>query len=223
MMAKTQIEFPVRVDLEEKISNWAHDLRSPFNHVLGFTKMVLNGQSGPLSEMQKEDLTIAYRSSLRAMSQVNNLIEIARLQRGEKDVNRMQLELGAFLDQTISQWQKNNPGIDMPVAVFQSLGSQTVTLDKVQTGWILSGFLSYLAAYSDGTGSLTLEVGEENNTLVFTLRQIGISKKGNDGITLEMFAFICRAYIELQGGQIRQTGLDESEALIQFALPNQKT
>jgi signal transduction histidine kinase len=223
MMAKTQIEFPVRVDLEEKISNWAHDLRSPFNHVLGFTKMVLNGQSGPLSEMQKEDLTIAYRSSLRAMSQVNNLIEIARLQRGEKDVNRMQLELGAFLDQTISQWQKNNPGIDMPVAVFQSLGSQTVTLDKVQTGWILSGFLSYLAAYSDGTGSLTLEVGEENNTLVFTLRQIGISKKGNDGITLEMFAFICRAYIELQGGQIRQTGLDESEALIQFVLPNQKT
>src|SRR5512134_3419510 len=106
MMTKTQIEFPVRVDLEEKISVWAHDLRSPFNHVLGFTKIVLNGQSGPLSGTQKEDLTIAYRSALRAMSQVNNLIEIARLQRNEKDVNRTQFELGLFLDQTVSQWQK---------------------------------------------------------------------------------------------------------------------
>jgi K+-sensing histidine kinase KdpD len=218
-MTKTQIEFPARIDLEEKISTWAHDLRSPFNHVLGFTKMVLNGQSGPLSETQKEDLSIAYRSALRAMSQVNNLIEIARLQRGEKDVNRAELELGPFLDQTLSQWQKNNPGIEMPVAVFQTVENPAVALDKVQTGWVLNGFFSYLAAYSDGTGSLALEVVEEPEALVFTLRQMGITKKGHDKITLEMFAFICKAYIELQGGQIRRSELDEGEALVEFSLP----
>ena len=44
-MTKSQIEFPTKVDLEEKISVWAHDLRSPFNHILGFTKMVLKGMS----------------------------------------------------------------------------------------------------------------------------------------------------------------------------------
>jgi signal transduction histidine kinase len=218
-MAKTQIEFPARVDLEEKISSWAHDLRSPFNHVLGFTKMVLNGQSGPLSDTQKEDLTIAYRSSLRAMSLVNNLIEIARLQRGEKDVNRTLLELGPFLDQTIAQWQKNNPGTVMPIAIIQTVGSPIVELDKTQTAWILNGFFSYLAAYSDGTGSLTLEIEAESDVLLFTLRQIGITKKGFDKITLEMFALICKAYIELQGGEIRRSELDESDALVQFSLP----
>jgi len=217
-MTKTQIEFPARVDLEEKISAWAHDLRSPFNHVLGFTKMILNGQSGPLSDMQKEDLTIVYRSGLRAMSQVNNLIEIARLQRGEKDVNRAPVELRPFLDQTIAQWQKTNPGIEMPLAILQTMGSPIVALDKLQTGWILNGFFSYLAAYSDGTGNLTLEVDEEKDALVFTLRQMGITKLGHDKITLDMFAVICKAYIELQGGEIRQSELDESEALVQFSL-----
>ena len=219
IMTKTHIEFPARIDLEEKISDWAHDLRSPFNHVLGFTKMVLNGQSGPLSDTQKEDLTIAYRSSLRAMSHVNNLIEIARLQRGEKDVNRAPVELQPFLDQTIAQWQKNNPGVEMPIAVLQATAPSTVTLDKLQSGWILNGFFSYLAAYSDGTGSLTLEIDNEQDALVFTLRQMGITKKGHDKITLEMFAVICKAYIELQGGEIRGSGLDESEALVQFSLP----
>jgi signal transduction histidine kinase len=217
-MPKTPIEFPEKVDLEEKISSWAHDLRSPFNHVLGFTKMVLNGQSGPLSDMQKEDLTVAYRSGQRAMTLVNNLIEIARLQRGEKDVNRAPLELGPFLDQTIAGWRKNNPGVEMPIAVIPFVGSPTVQLDKLQTGWILSGFFSYLAAYSDGSGSLTLEVSEEPDALVFTLRQMGITKKGFDKISLEMFAFICNAYIELQGGQIRESELDESEARVQFSI-----
>lgn len=218
-MAKSQIEFPPQIDLEDKISAWAHDLRSPFNHVLGFTKIVLNGQSGPLTDTQKEDLIIAYRSGQRAMTLVNNLIEIARLQRGEKDVNRVSVELEPFLEQTIVQWQKNNPGIEMPVAILLVTQSPTAMLDKPQTGWILSGFFSYLAAYSDGTGSLTLEVSEENDALVFTLHQTGITRKGYDQITLEMFAFICGAYIELQGGEIRQSELNENGALVRFSLP----
>jgi len=218
-MTKSQIDFPTQVDLEEKISEWAHDLRSPFNHVIGFTKIILNGQSGPLTDLQKEDLTTVYRSAQRAMAQVNNLIEIARLQRGEKDVNRAPVELQPFLDQTIAQWQKNNPGIVMPIAVIVTTDFPSAELDKLQTGWILSGFFSYLAAYSDGTGSLTLEVNAEGTDLIFSLRQMGIAKKGFDKITLEMFAFICKAYIELQDGEIRGSELDETEALVQFSIP----
>ena len=218
-MTKSQIEFQTKMDMEEKISDWAHDLRSPFNHVLGFTKMVLKGMSGPVSDQQNEDLTTAYHSALRAMSQVNNLIEIARLQRGEKDVNRTSVELQSFLDQTIAQWQKNNPTAQMLIATIITVASPSVELDKQQTSWILNGFFSYLAAYSDNSGSLTLEVGEDAKKLVFKLHQIGITKKGHDERTLEMFAHICKAYIELQRGEILQTSLDETEATVRFSLP----
>ena len=107
----------------------------------------------------------------------------------------------------------------MPIAVMITAASPTVELDKLQTGWVLNGFFSYLAAYSDGTGNLTLEAGEDDNALVFTLRQTGITKKGYDEMTMDMFAQICRLYIELQNGEIRQSELDEGEALVQFSLP----
>lgn len=218
-MAKTQIDFPTQIDIEEKISDWAHDLRSPFNQVLGFTKLMMKGQSGPLTDMLEEDLTTVYNNSLRTMSMVNNLIEIVRLQRGEKEIKRAPVELQATLDQSIAQWQKDHPGIEMPIAVLLTTQSPTAELDKKPFEWVLHGFFSYLAAYSDGTGSLALEVGEETDTLVFTLRQTGITKKGFDEIMLEMHPFICQAYIELQGGQIRQGELDDTEAMVQFTLP----
>ena len=63
------------------------------------------------------------------------------------------------------------------------------------------------------------KVTEDGGNFVFTLRQTGIAKKGHDEMTLEMFAFICNAYIDLQGGEIRQSDLDESEATVQFAIP----
>jgi signal transduction histidine kinase len=218
-MAKTQIEFPAQIDLEEKISAWAHDLRSPFNQVLGFTKLMLKGQSGPLTDMQKEDLTTVYNNSLRTLSLINNLIEIARLQRDEKDVNPSSLEFQTTLDQVIAQWQKDNSGLEIPIAVLNTVQSPTIELDKKPLEWVLTGFFSYMAAYSDGTGNLTLEVGEETDALIFTLRQVGITKKGFDEIALEMFAFICKEYIELQGGEICQSDLDETEATVQFTLP----
>jgi len=218
-MTKSQIEFPTKVNMEEKISDWAHDLRSPFNHVLGFTKMVLKGMSGPLTDQQTEDLTTAYHSAQRAMSQVNNLIEIARLQRGEKVPNRVELELQDFLDRTIAQWQKNNPWIEMPIATILTVASSSVELDRQQTSWILNSFFSYLAAYADGTGSLTLEVSDDANTLDFKLHHIGITKKGFEEMALEMTAQIGLAYIELQKGEILQSDLEETEALVQFTLP----
>ena len=218
-MAKSQIEFPTQVDLEEKISEWAHDLRSPFNQVVGFTKIILNGQSGSLTDLQQEDLTAIYHSGLRAMSQVNNLIEIARLQRGEKDVSRDTTELQPFLDQSIEKWQKFNPSVNMPIGTMLLTSFPTAELDKLDLQWVLHGFFSYLAAFSAGTGSITLEVAEENNMLVFTLRQTGITKRGFDEMAMEMSAHICRAYIELQGGEIRQSDVDDKEALIQFTIP----
>jgi len=218
-MAKTQIDFPTQIDLKEKISDWAHDLRSPFNQMLGFTKLMLKGQSGPLTDMQKEDLTTVYNNSLRTLSLVNNLIEIARLQRGEKEIKRAPVELQATLDQIIAQWQKDHPGLELPIAVLLTTQSPTAELDKRPFEWVLHGLFSYLAAYADGTGSITLEIGEETDALVLTLRQRGITKKGFDEITLEMFAFICKTYIDLQGGEIRQSELDETEAMVQFTLP----
>ena len=114
-MAKSQIEFPTQVDLEEKISDWAHDLRSPFNHVIGFTKLMLKEQSGPLTDLQKEDLTTVYRSSLRAMSLVNNLIEIARLQRGEKDVKRAPWNYKPPLTNPLRSGKRTTPGWRYPL------------------------------------------------------------------------------------------------------------
>ena len=153
------------------------------------------------------------------MFMVNNLIEIVRLQRGEKEIKPSPLDVQAALDQIVAQWQKDNPGVDMPIAVLSTIQSPSAELDKKPLEWVLHGFFSYLAAYSDGTGRLTLDVVEETDTLVFTMRQTGITKKGFDEIMLEMHPFICQAYIELQGGKIRQGELDDTEAMVQFTLP----
>jgi len=218
-MPNKEIEFPSHIDLEERISNWAHDLRSPFNHMLGFTKIVLNGQSGPLTDLQKEDLRTVYHSSLRAMALVNNLIEIARLQQGMKEINREALSLEAFLDKSIAHWKKFNPDREFPIAIMLTAPNGNVTIDRNHTQTILNGFLSYLAAYSDGTGSLKVQVSDQDHMLVFVLQHTAIQARGNDEMSMEMHAAICKAYLDLLDGELRSNTIGDTEAVISFAIP----
>lgn len=218
-MPNKEIEFPAHIDLEEMISTWAHDLRSPFNHMLGFTKIVLNGQSGPLTDLQKEDLKTVYHSSLRAMALVNNLIEIARLQQGMKEINREALALEAFLDKSIAHWKKFNPDREFPIAVMLTTPNGKVTIDRIHTQTILNGFLSYLAAYSDGTGSLKVQATEKDHMLVFEMQHTDIQARGTDEMSMEMQAAICKAYLDLLDGELRTNAIDDTQATISFAIP----
>lgn len=219
VMTKTKLVFSSQLDLNEKISAWAHELRSPFNQVIGFTKIILNEQSGPLTDLQKDDLTTIYHNSLRALMFVNSLIEIARLQKGEKVVSTSNVDIRPYLDNCIDRWHKNNPEKGIPIALILSTNIPSSKLDQQKLQWVLNAFFSYMAAYSDGTGHLTLEVAEERQALIFTLQLINITKRGVDEISKEMFSFIGKAYIDLMGGEIRQGTADDSEVAIQFVIP----
>jgi signal transduction histidine kinase len=218
-MANKEIHFPTHVNLEEKISTWAHDLRSPFNHMLGFTKIVLNGQSGPLSDLQKEDLQTVYHSSLRAMALVNNLIEIAHLQQGMKEINKESVNLQSFLDKSLAHWRKFNPDWQIPIATMISTQNGNVSLDKSHMQSILNSLLSYLATYTDGTGRLMIDVSEEDVSLVFKLHLTEITKWGNDKMSLEMYGAICRLLLDLLEGDISQNQVAEKDITVQVNIP----
>src|SRR5512135_1784371 len=98
-MATKPIQLPTQIDLELFISEQAHDLRTPFNHIIGFSKMTLNTVGDlPLTSYQKEDLTTVYRSGLRALGLMNGLIDIARINRDEKELKPADVDLEPILE-----------------------------------------------------------------------------------------------------------------------------
>ncbi len=59
-MARTMPEFPVNFDLGAFLSRESHDLKTPFNHIIGFSRIVLKGQDGPLTDFQREDIGLGF-------------------------------------------------------------------------------------------------------------------------------------------------------------------
>jgi PAS domain S-box-containing protein len=75
----------------EFISLVSHELRTPLTSIKGYVELVLDGDTGPINEMQHRFLETARNSSDRLVGLINNLLDVSRIESG-----RIQLEPGVL-------------------------------------------------------------------------------------------------------------------------------
>ena len=219
MLIKT-LELPTKIELEEFISKEAHDLRSPFNQVIGFGKMLINTvKNEPFSNTQKDDLNTVYRSAMRALVLMNALIDVARLNRGEKTISIGDVSIRPLMEHSLAQWKKFHPGADYQIQYHTLASSAAMQTDEILTQQIITGMIAYVAQFCEAKATITLTAEEEAGNFVFTFIGKGNKAKAVPEMDLEMMGYINRACVELLGGSIRRAEENDDGALVQFVLP----
>ncbi len=214
-----KIKLPNRIDLDHFISVQAHDLRTPFNHIIGFSKMTLNTVGdAPLTAYQKDDLGTVYRSGLRALALMNGLIDIARLNRHEKELKFSDADIQQMIDQGLAQWKKSNPSSEaqLETRVLGSLAN--VHVDEQLVRQIICGFITYVSQYCEGKVKISLTAEPTPEQLTLTFQSIGAKVRAPSVLDLEMLGYINRAFVELHAGKILQAEENDQGALISFVL-----
>jgi len=211
-------EFPDNIDLTEFISKEAHDLKSPFNRVFGFMKLVLKGMDGPINDEQRTDLNTSLRDSTYAYLLMTNLIDMARLSRGEKGFSPEEHELGGLIDQSLSYYKKQNPR----AATFEkTLADPTAKLqaDDTLLRQAIAQLASYVGEFVQEPVKITLQVEETDGQFLFTLASFG-AKAPAPECDLTMYGFIGQKILALHGGKISGGEVREDGATIRFTLPS---
>jgi K+-sensing histidine kinase KdpD len=219
------LHIPEDIDISEFISREAHDLKSPFNRILGFIKLVLKGMDGPISEMARDDLVTAYTNGLGAMLMVSSLVEMTRLSRGERKLAPAAVEAQAVVRQALAEWQRvapkvcpvsgpfggeAGPGEQEPVAVW---GDEAL-LRQGLLYWIL-----YVLEYTPEGAGLRIEVQGEPGRVVFQVSSQGKKTLPPAESELTMFGYIARKILELHQGELLRAVETGQGAEVAFALP----
>ncbi len=218
-MTKTTFDIPDRFDIVEFISKEAHDLKSPFNRILGFTKMLLKGMSGPLTDMQKDDLTVVYENSVQAMAAMSNLVDMARLSRGEKAFSAVETNLGNLLTQTVAYWKQNKAVRDVELVTNLPEAETKVRADESLLKQCLLNWILYVVEYTQAPAQVTLTLESRETDALITIQGRGKRNIAAAEMILTMTAYIGQAILKLHNGQVLLAEGDDEGAVIQVALP----
>jgi K+-sensing histidine kinase KdpD len=221
-MPGKMINLPTQIDLNQFISAQAHDLRTPFNHITGFSKMLLNtvGDTA-LTDFQKEDLGTVYRSGMRALTLLNGLIDIARINQHEKEPNPKDTDIEQLIAQGLAQWKKFNPGAEVQLDYQVLSTGKNIHTDEQLGRQLIASFIAYVALYCEGKATVSITAEDEAGWCLFTFISSGLKARLVSEMDREMFGFVDRALIEIQNGQIRQAEETDQGAIVRFALPKQ--
>ena len=154
----------------------AHDLKSPFNAIIGFSNL--------LSEQIKEkdyDGIIEYadiiqNSSLRAMSLLSNLLEWARSQTGKIDFQPEHLELVSLINEVIGLL--NDLALQKSITILRDLPNNlNVFADKAMLATILRNLVSNAIKFTNMGGKIIISAEHVSAGTLITVADNGIGIK----------------------------------------------
>jgi signal transduction histidine kinase len=206
-----------QIDMAEFISWAAHDLKSPLNAIIGFTKVVLKGIDGPVNELQTTDLTSAHVNGQRMLALTSNLIDMARLSNGDIKIEIGDCDLSQVLTDATNRWKTQNPTKELSTSI--TLAQPATRLDAARIRQVTSGLLTYAANHVAEGGKVFLRAQEDGADFLIEIESGGQKARDKMELDLAMLGFICRGLIRLHGGTL-EFGSETSAGLaLRFTLP----
>jgi len=188
------------------LANMSHELRTPLNSIIGFSRVILKGIDGPLTDMQRTDLEAVYSSGQHLLGLINDILDISKIQAGKMDIALEDTDLHEVIKGVMSTaiaLIKNKP-IELQQIVPPDL--PIIRADTRRIRQVLLNVIGNSAKFTDEgfirveAKAVSPQVGESPTEVVITITDSGI------GIPPDKIDTIFEEFTQVDGSSTRAVG-----------------
>jgi len=133
-----------------------HDLRAPLTAIMNGIMMMLRGLGGPVSEQQRELLSIAYQGSQTMLEMVNTLLDISKMEQGRMNLNLEPLSPYALVDEAIERLQASIQQRHINLVQDLAIGLPPIEADRDKIVRVLQNLIDNAVKFSPDGGMVTI-------------------------------------------------------------------
>ncbi|HXZ99467.1 MAG TPA: ATP-binding protein [Candidatus Binatia bacterium] len=160
----------VKADLLRLLS---HELGTPVTVVRGYVSMMADGSLGDVGQRAAAVLPIILRRCDEMARLIDQMLEIARLEEPRLGLDRRPAELGAIVEEVVSQMRPVGEVSDRRLRLVPAAIAIPVLVDAAKLGTILSNLIGNAFKYSVAGSEVVCEVGREAGTATVAIRDQG--------------------------------------------------
>ncbi len=189
------------------LANMSHELRTPLNSIIGFSRVMLKGIDGPLSDLQSQDLNTIYNSGQHLLGLINNILDLSKIEAGKMEIQPEYIGLEEIVDAVISTGR----GLvkDKPIQILKEMESNLPQVygDPVRIRQVLLNLVSNASKFTkEGSINIRATRKEYNPETGAPPRvQIDVIDTGI-GITPEDMDTLFEPFRQVDGSTTRQVG-----------------
>ena len=214
----------------------AHDLRSPFNSILGLTNYMVEQIQEKNFDKLEEYGIIVRNSSQRAMDLLTNLLEWSRSQTGRMEFSPEYVEISSLIGEVTSLLVDSAE--QKSITIFQKIsGKILASVDRSMFSTILRNLISNAIKFTKVGGTIEISLEEELSTFKVSVKDNGIGIKNEQieklfridenhstmGTRNEkgtgLGLILCKEFVDKHGGRIWAESKAGKGSLFCFTIP----
>jgi signal transduction histidine kinase len=155
------------------VATASHELKTPLTSVRLAVHLLLEEAVGPLTAKQTELLLDARENSERLLAMVNNLLDLARLEQGWRQLDRRPASPASLLQEAAETLRPRAQDKGVELVLDIPPGLPAVTVDAPRIGHALRNLLDNALAYTDRGGRIILSAAAADNAVLLSVADTG--------------------------------------------------
>src|SRR5207249_216550 len=145
----------------EFLANMSHELRTPLNAIIGFSELMHDGKTGPVSADQQEFLGDILASSRHLLQLINDVLDLSKVESGKMEFHPEPVDLAKLVGeiQDVLRGVAAGKRIRLNATVDPEIGP--VVLDPAKLKQVLYNFLSNAVKFTPEAGRVSVRAAPE--------------------------------------------------------------
>jgi signal transduction histidine kinase len=185
----------------EFLATVSHELRTPLNVILGYTSMMADGATGPVTDDQRKLLESVQRYSKLQLDLITNVLDFSRITSGKMSVHIERFALRPLLEdlQALNTLRVAHHDTELVLDIRDPLPE--IESDRVKIQEIIQNLLDNAIKYTErGRVTLSAFVGLVRNHVIIQVSDTGI------GIPPEELPHVFEEFRQVGESSTRRTG-----------------
>jgi len=159
---------------DEFVSMASHQLRTPLTSVKGYISMVLEGDVGKITAMQRKLLEEAFTSSERMVHLINDFLNVSRLQTGKFVLEEKAVNLSKVIEREVDSLQTTAKAHGLKIQYHKPSYFPVLYLDEGKIQQVLMNFIDNAIYYSPEGTAIGVSLAIEEGYAVVKVKDTGI-------------------------------------------------
>jgi PAS domain S-box-containing protein len=142
------------------LANMSHEFRTPLNAILGYTHMLLNNVTGPVSEPQRKSLARIDSNSRHLLALINDILDITRIEAGRMPLNITTFAVPELVHEVMAELEPIIRRSNLTVASKTKGTLPQLRSDRQKVKQIVLNLLSNALKFTP-SGSVTIQAAHD--------------------------------------------------------------
>jgi len=161
------------------LANMSHELRTPLTNIIGFSRLMLKGIEGSLSEKQQEDVQIIYHNGQHLLGLINDVLDVSQIEAGLMELEFREVNLTDLITSVMATAHAlvRDKNVELQQSIPPAL--PPVQADAARIRQVLLRLLTNAAKFTE-QGTITVRTWSTDGHVMISVSDTGVGISPED-------------------------------------------